>query len=182
MLSITYRQPVLTPGKEVTLSLSNPYGETSTHLFHWTVETQAPVQEATLTDQEGTMVGTGFFSPFSACVTLQKGDTLDPDALLGKHRSPGCLRTTHPGFQLSGVEGDPPLSCNSCLMSRCCRTSSIPCKLAPAPRRFTGRIPRPKHPTGGHALRFFCLGNHSLPFGCLFVVCYAHKQGGIFIA
>ena len=41
MLSITYRQPVLTPGKEVTLSLSNPYGETSTHLFHWTVETQA---------------------------------------------------------------------------------------------------------------------------------------------
>ena len=109
MLSITYRQPVLTPGKEVTLSLSNPYGETSTHLFHWTVETQAPVQEATLTDQEGTMVGTGFFSPFSACVTLQKGDTLDPDALLESTALLDASGQPIPGFQLSGVEGDPPL-------------------------------------------------------------------------
>ena len=109
MLSITYRQPVLTPGKEVTLSLSNPYGETSTHLFHWTVETQAPAQEATLTDQEGTMVGTGFFSPFSACVTLQKGDTLDPDALLESTALLDASGQPIPGFQLSGVEGDPPL-------------------------------------------------------------------------
>ena len=109
MLSITYRQPVLTPGKEVTLSLSNPYGETSTHLFHWTVETQAPVQEATLTDQEGTMVGTGFFSPFSACVTLQKGDALDPDALQESTALLDASGQPIPGFQLSGVEGDPPL-------------------------------------------------------------------------
>ena len=48
--------PYSPPAKRSPLSLSNPYGETSTHLFHWTVETQAPVQEATLTDQEGTMV------------------------------------------------------------------------------------------------------------------------------
>lgn len=109
LFSITYRQPVLTPGKEVTLSLSNPYGETSTHLFHWTVETQAPVQEATLTDQEGTMVGTGFFSPFSACVTLQKGDALDPDALQESTALLDASGQPLPGFQLSGVEGDPPL-------------------------------------------------------------------------
>ena len=109
ILSITYREPVLTPGNEVTLSLSNPYGETSTHLFHWTVETQAPVQEATLTDQEGAMVGTGFFSPFSACVTLQKGDALDPDALQESTALLDASGQPIPGFQLSGVEGDPPL-------------------------------------------------------------------------
>lgn len=109
LFSITYREPVLTPGREVTLSLSNPYGETSTHLFHWTVETQAPVQEATLTDQEGTVVGSGFFSPFSACVTLQKGDALDPDALLESTALLDASGQPIPGFQLSGVEGDPPL-------------------------------------------------------------------------
>lgn len=55
------------------------------------------------------MVGTGFFSPFSACVTLQKGDTLDPDALLESTALLDASGQPIPGFQLSGVEGDPPL-------------------------------------------------------------------------
>ena len=55
------------------------------------------------------MVGPGFFSPFSACVTLQKGDTLDPDALLESTALLDASGQPIPGFQLSGVEGDPPL-------------------------------------------------------------------------
>ena len=110
MLSITYRQPVLTPGKEVTLSLSNPYGETSTHLFHWTVETQAPRPGSYPDGPRGNHGGNWLLlSLLRLCHLTEGGDTLDPDALLESTALLDASGQPIPGFQLSGVEGDPPL-------------------------------------------------------------------------
>ena len=53
---------MLTPGRDVTLLFADQLGD-NTHLFHWTVENQAPVQQAELAAEDGTVVGTGVFSP-----------------------------------------------------------------------------------------------------------------------
>ena len=43
-------------------ALADQLGD-NTHLFHWTVENQAPVQQAELAAEDGTVVGTGCSPP-----------------------------------------------------------------------------------------------------------------------
>ena len=79
LITLHFQDAVLTPGRDVTLLFADQLGD-NTHLFHWTVENQAPVQQAELAADDGTVVGTGVFSPFAACLTFPDGSLLTTEA------------------------------------------------------------------------------------------------------
>lgn len=62
LITLHFQDAVLTPGREVTLLFADQLGD-NTHPFHWTVENQAPVQQAELAADDGTVVGTGGVLP-----------------------------------------------------------------------------------------------------------------------
>lgn len=108
LIAISYRDAVLTPGKEVTLLYEDRLTDT-THLFHWTVENQAPVRQAELKDQAGNVVGTGVISPFAACLTIQDNaiaTSMEPDQLLDQLAFLGENDTPIDGFRGGGVNND----------------------------------------------------------------------------
>ena len=83
LITLHFQDAVLTPGREVTLLFADQLGD-NTHLFHWTVENQAPVQQAELAADDGTVVGTGVFSPFAACLTFPDGSLLRGRPVAGR--------------------------------------------------------------------------------------------------
>ena len=108
LIAISYRDAVLTPGKEVTLLYEDRLTDT-THLVHWTVENQAPVRQAELKDQAGNVVGTGVISPFAACLTIQDNaiaTSMEPDQLLDQLAFLGENDTPIDGFRGGGVNND----------------------------------------------------------------------------
>ena len=107
LITISYRDAVLTPGQDVTLLYEDRPTGTS-HLFHWTVETQAPIRQAELTDQEGNVAGTGVFSPFAAYLTIQDNaiaTSMEPDLLLEQMVFLDESGAPVDGFQGTGVGG-----------------------------------------------------------------------------
>lgn len=108
LITISYRDAVLTPGKEVTLLYEDRIMD-STYLFHWTVENQAPVQQAELKDQGGNAAGTGVISPFAACLTLQDNTiatSMEPDRLLDQLAFLDASGAPIEGFRGTGVNND----------------------------------------------------------------------------
>ena len=108
LITISYRDAVLTPGKEVTLLYEDRLLG-GTYLFHWTVENQAPVQQAELRDQAGNVAGTGVLSPFAACLTLQDNaiaTSMEPDLLLDQLAFLDPSGTPIDGFRGTGVNSD----------------------------------------------------------------------------
>lgn len=107
LITFSYREAVLTPGQDVTLLYEDRPTGTS-HLFHWTVETQAPIRQAELTDQEGNVAGTGVFSPFAAYLTIQDNaiaTSMEPDLLLEQMVFLDESGAPVDGFQGTGVGG-----------------------------------------------------------------------------
>lgn len=107
LITFSYQDAVLTPGQDVTLLYKDQPTGTS-HLFHWTVETQAPIRQAELTDQDGNVAGTGVFSPFAACLTLQDSaiaTSMEPDLLLEQMVFLDGSGAPVDGFQGTGVGG-----------------------------------------------------------------------------
>lgn len=105
LITISYRNAVLTPGKDVTLLYEDQLAG-STHLFHWTVENQAPIRQAELTDQAGSVVGTGVISPFAACLTIQDNGiatAMEPDLLLDQLAFLDASGAPVDGFRGTGV-------------------------------------------------------------------------------
>lgn len=108
LITISYREAVLTPGKEVTLLYEDRLLDV-THLFHWTIENQAPVQQAELTDQDGNVAGTGVLSPFAACLTIQDNTiatSMEPDRLLDQLAFLDASGVPIDGFRGTGVNND----------------------------------------------------------------------------
>ena len=97
---------MLTPGRDVTLLFADQLGD-NTHLFHWTVENQAPVQQAELAAEDGTVVGTGVFSPFAACLTFSDGSlfTTEADRLLEELAFLDQAEAALPAFQGTAITG-----------------------------------------------------------------------------
>lgn len=81
LFAASFGKEALTPGKEVTLSLSDSLSGGSAHTFQWTVETQGTFRYADLKDDSGTMVGTVILSPFGLTSDVWKTDGLDQQAL-----------------------------------------------------------------------------------------------------
>ena len=107
LITFSYRDAVLTPGQDVTLLYEDRPTGTS-HLFHWTVKTQAPIRQAELTDQEGKVAGTGVFSPFAAYLTIQDNaiaTSMEPDLLLEQMVFLDESGAPVDGFQGTGVGG-----------------------------------------------------------------------------
>lgn len=105
LITISYRDAALTPGKEVTLLYEDRIID-STYLFHWTVENQAPIRQAELTDQAGSVVGTGVISPFAACLTIQDNGiatAMEPDLLLDQLAFLDASGAPVDGFRGTGV-------------------------------------------------------------------------------
>ena len=94
------------PGREVTLLFADQLGD-NTHLFHWTVENQAPVQQAELAAEDGTVVGTGVFSPFAACLSFPDGSllTTEADRLLEELAFLDQAEAPLPAFQGTAITG-----------------------------------------------------------------------------
>lgn len=77
LFAASFGKEALTPGKEVTLFLSDSLFDGSSHTFQWTVETQGTFRYADLKDDSGTMVGTVILSPFGLSSDVWKTDGLD---------------------------------------------------------------------------------------------------------
>ena len=106
LITLHFQDAVLTPGREVMLLFADQLGD-NTHLFHWTVENQAPVQQAELAAEDGTVVGTGVFSPFAACLTFPEGSLLatEADRLLEALAFLDQAEAALPAFQGTAITG-----------------------------------------------------------------------------
>lgn len=106
LITLHFQDAVLTPGRDVTLLFADQLGD-NTHLFHWTVENQAPVQQAELAADDGTVVGTGVFSPFAACLTFSDGSlfTTEADRLLEELAFLDQAEAALPAFQGTAITG-----------------------------------------------------------------------------
>lgn len=106
LLNFSYQDETLTPGKNVTLLFENTFAGGSTHLFHWTVQTQGEARHLTLTDQTGTEAGSAVLSSFGMFAALHSQQSFDLDTLAQEVILLDQDGKPVPGFQCSEITED----------------------------------------------------------------------------